>query len=224
MRRSWQASPLEPRESRLSAQRSFCASRLYAFFARSRLGVAMQASSQNQLAAYYMGIPVRRLVSLVWAIAAVIATIAGTFMGARDATGHERRFHRNQGAFRRDRWWLRFDPRDHPGLPPDLASLNRLSDYYFPAIKGVSAYIVMLVVLFIRPDGLIYANIQEEGLMQIVFKTSYDQDINLLSKTGEYIRVTLVVLFMLAGATLPGCLLPVRNSGCCLFMSSPALA
>ena len=41
---------------------------LYAFFARSRLGVAMQASSQNQLAAYYMGIPVRRLVSLVWAI------------------------------------------------------------------------------------------------------------------------------------------------------------
>ena len=34
--------------------------------------------------------------------------------------------------------------------------------------------------------------------MQIVFKTSYDQDINLLSRTGEYIRVTLVVLLMLA--------------------------
>jgi branched-chain amino acid transport system permease protein len=34
--------------------------------------------------------------------------------------------------------------------------------------------------------------------MQIVFKTSYDQDINLLRKTGEYIRVTLVVGLMLA--------------------------
>lgn len=34
--------------------------------------------------------------------------------------------------------------------------------------------------------------------MQIVFKTSYDQDINLLSRTGETIRVTLVVLLMLA--------------------------
>ena len=34
--------------------------------------------------------------------------------------------------------------------------------------------------------------------MQIIFKTSYDQDINLLSKTGEYIRVTLVVLLSLA--------------------------
>jgi branched-chain amino acid transport system permease protein len=33
--------------------------------------------------------------------------------------------------------------------------------------------------------------------MQIVFKTSYDQDINLLSKRGEYIRVTMVVLLML---------------------------
>ena len=27
--------------------------------------------------------------------------------------------------------------------------------YFFPAIKGVSAYIVMLVVLFVRPEGLI---------------------------------------------------------------------
>jgi branched-chain amino acid transport system permease protein len=34
--------------------------------------------------------------------------------------------------------------------------------------------------------------------MQIIFKTSYDQDINLLSKTGEYMRVTLVILLMLA--------------------------
>jgi branched-chain amino acid transport system permease protein len=33
--------------------------------------------------------------------------------------------------------------------------------------------------------------------MQIVFKTTYDQDINLLSKTGEYVRVSLVVLLML---------------------------
>ena len=31
----------------------------------SRIGVAMQASSQNQLAAYYMGIPVQRLNGLV---------------------------------------------------------------------------------------------------------------------------------------------------------------
>ena len=33
--------------------------------------------------------------------------------------------------------------------------------------------------------------------MQIIFKTSYDQDINILSKTGEYIRIAAVIIAML---------------------------
>jgi branched-subunit amino acid ABC-type transport system permease component len=43
---------------------------LYAFFTYTRIGIAMQATSQNQLAAYYMGIPVKAIFSLVWAISA----------------------------------------------------------------------------------------------------------------------------------------------------------
>ena len=50
------------------------------FFARTRLGVAMQAVSQNQLAAYFVGIPVGRIYSIVWALAAVIATVAGVLV------------------------------------------------------------------------------------------------------------------------------------------------
>ena len=34
--------------------------------------------------------------------------------------------------------------------------------------------------------------------MQIIFKTSYDQDIDILKKTGEWIRVSAVILLMLA--------------------------
>lgn len=34
--------------------------------------------------------------------------------------------------------------------------------------------------------------------MQIVFKTSYDQDINLLSKRAEYVRVSMAIILMLA--------------------------
>src|SRR3989475_4350326 len=49
---------------------------LYAFFTYTRVGVAMQAASQNQLAAYYMGIPVKRMFSLIWAISAGVAAIA----------------------------------------------------------------------------------------------------------------------------------------------------
>ena len=51
---------------------------LYFFFGRTRLGIAMQASSQNQLAAYYMGIPVKRINSLIWALAGAVATIAAS--------------------------------------------------------------------------------------------------------------------------------------------------
>ena len=53
---------------------------LYAFFTYTRIGIAMQATSQNQLAAYYMGIPVKTIFSLVWAISAGVATSAGILL------------------------------------------------------------------------------------------------------------------------------------------------
>lgn len=58
---------------------------LWAFFARTKLGVAMQAASQNQLAAYYMGIPVKRISSLIWAVAGASAAVAGTLFAAKGA-------------------------------------------------------------------------------------------------------------------------------------------
>jgi branched-chain amino acid transport system permease protein len=53
---------------------------LYLFFSKTRLGIAMQAASQNQLAAYYMGIPVRRVFSLIWAIAAGVSAVAAILL------------------------------------------------------------------------------------------------------------------------------------------------
>ena len=56
---------------------------LYAFFSRTKLGVAMQASSQNQLAAYYVGIPVRRIQGLTWALAGGTAAISGILFASK---------------------------------------------------------------------------------------------------------------------------------------------
>ena len=56
---------------------------MFFFFAKTKLGVAMQAASQNQMAAYYMGIPVKRINSLVWALSGIVAAIAGVLFASK---------------------------------------------------------------------------------------------------------------------------------------------
>ncbi len=134
---------------------------LYLFFSRTRYGIAMQAASQNQLAAYYMGIPVKRLVSITWAIGAMIAASAGAllapvtqvdtmigFLGIKALAGAI------VGGF--------------GSIPGALIGclligiIEPFADYFVPEVKGVSAYIVMLLVLFIRPQGLISQTFQKK--------------------------------------------------------------
>ncbi len=58
---------------------------LFLFFRKAKLGRAMQAASQNQLAAYYVGIPVKRVQSLVWALAGAVAAVAGILFASKGA-------------------------------------------------------------------------------------------------------------------------------------------
>lgn len=53
---------------------------IYAFLTRTALGVAIQAASQNQLAAYLSGIQVKRVTSLVWALAGAVAGVCGLLL------------------------------------------------------------------------------------------------------------------------------------------------
>ncbi|HPA88781.1 MAG TPA: branched-chain amino acid ABC transporter permease, partial [Quisquiliibacterium sp.] len=53
---------------------------LYLFFKNTRVGIAMQATSQNQLAANYVGIPVPRINMLIWAISAGVAAFAAVLL------------------------------------------------------------------------------------------------------------------------------------------------
>lgn len=56
---------------------------LYFFFGRTKIGLAMQAASQNQLAAYYMGIPVKRVQGFIWGLSGVVAGIAGILFATK---------------------------------------------------------------------------------------------------------------------------------------------
>lgn len=53
---------------------------LLALFRFSTLGVALQATSQNRLAAHYVGIPIQRLNGVAWCVAAMVAGVAGLLL------------------------------------------------------------------------------------------------------------------------------------------------
>lgn len=53
---------------------------LFQFLRRTSIGIAIQAASQNQLAAYLSGIRVKRLNSLVWALSGAMAAACGLLL------------------------------------------------------------------------------------------------------------------------------------------------
>ena len=127
---------------------------LYAMFRFTRLGIAMQAASQNQLAAYYMGIPVKRLNGLVWGLAALVAAIAGLLLAPITFV------YANMGFI-----GLKAFPAAVVGgfgsLPGAIVGgliigvVESLAGFYLPeGFKDTAAYIVVLVMLMVKPNGL----------------------------------------------------------------------
>jgi branched-chain amino acid transport system permease protein len=127
---------------------------LYAFFTRTRLGVAMQATSQNQLAAYYMGIPVKLVFSLIWAISAGVATIAGVLLAPISLIDA------NLG-FIGVKAFAAAVLGGFGSIPGALVGgltiglIEMFSGAYLPlGFKDVAAYAVLLIVLVVRPQGM----------------------------------------------------------------------
>lgn len=127
---------------------------LFTVFRYSKVGIAMQAASQNQLAAYYMGIPVKRLNSLVWGLAAAVAAVAGLLLAPITFV------HANMGFI-----GLKAFPAAVVGgfgsLPGAIVGgliigvVESLSGFYLPeGFKDIAAYIVVLVMLVVLPNGL----------------------------------------------------------------------
>ena len=126
---------------------------LYLFFKLTKTGMAMRATAQSQTAARLMGVSVKRIFSLTWAISAGIGGVAGVliapiiyldpnlgFIGVKAFAGAI------LGGFG-----------SIPGAIVGgmlLGVLENLSGYFFNAgIKQVSTYILLILVLVIRPSG-----------------------------------------------------------------------
>ena len=127
---------------------------LFLMFRYSKVGIAMQAASQNQLAAYYMGIPVRRVNSLVWGLSAAVAAFAGILLAPVTFV------HSNMGFI-----GLKAFPAAVVGgfgsVPGAIVGgliigvVESLAGRYLPeGFKDVAAYVVVLAVLLVRPSGI----------------------------------------------------------------------
>lgn len=127
---------------------------LYFFFRATRVGLAMQASSQNQLAAYYMGIPVRSINTLIWAIAAAVAALAAVLLAPITFV------HNNMGFI-----GIKAFPAAVVGgfgsIPGAFVGgliigwVEAFAGFYLPeGFKDVAAYVVVLLMLALKPNGL----------------------------------------------------------------------
>jgi len=127
---------------------------LYTFFTYTKLGVAMQASSQNQLASYYMGIPVKSVFSMIWGISAAVAAAAGILLAPTTLIDTSMGF-----------LGLKAFPAAVLGgfgsIPGAVVGgiiigiIETLAGFYLPpGFKNVAAFVVLLIVLVVRPQGL----------------------------------------------------------------------
>lgn len=128
---------------------------LFLFFRRTRLGVAMLAASQNQLAAYLNGVRVKQVNSLVWALAGATAAVAGVLLAPITLVDISLWFVTLKalaalvlGGFG-----------SVPGAIVGGLLIGLIEQYagvYMPqGTKDIVAYLVLIAVLIIRPRGLL---------------------------------------------------------------------
>jgi branched-chain amino acid transport system permease protein len=128
---------------------------LFAFFRYTRLGIAMQAASQNQLAAYLNGINVKRVNSLVWALAGISAAVAGVLLAPITLVDISL-------------WYVTLKALSaivlggFGSLPGAIVGglligvIEQFAGVYMPdGSKDIVAYLVLIAVLVLRPRGLL---------------------------------------------------------------------
>jgi branched-chain amino acid transport system permease protein len=135
---------------------------LLAFYRGTKYGLAMRATSLDQETSLAQGIPVGRMFGLSWAIGGALAAIAGTFVGS------------TTGGIGTDTWVIALKALPViilggldsiggaviAGLVIGLAEVlaatyvPQYADWLGPSFSIVVPYLVMLLVLLVRPYGL----------------------------------------------------------------------
>ncbi len=127
---------------------------LYVFFRYTKLGIAMRATQQNQNAAKIMGIRTERVFAFSWGLSSIIGTVAAMFFAARATL---------DPAFMMEPFLRAFAAAVLGGLTSIpgvllggeiLGLIENLFGYMWPQWKPIVAFVIIVLVLCIRPSGL----------------------------------------------------------------------
>lgn len=127
---------------------------LYVFFKYTKLGVAMRATQQNKHAAKIMGIRTERVFSIAWGFSSLIGAVAGMFFASRATL---------DPAFMMEPFLRAFAAAVLGGLMSIpgviiggglMGLIENFFGYYWPHWKPIVAFIVIILVLCLRPSGL----------------------------------------------------------------------
>jgi len=129
----------------------------FLFFKHSKVGIAMRAAADRQIVAFLMGINVKKIFSLSWAIAAATAGIAGILLANVMVMNLNLSFVAVKV----------FPAIILGGLDSIVGALiggliigvfetlvGGYLDLYLSGIKEISAYILLFIILIVRPYGL----------------------------------------------------------------------
>lgn len=135
---------------------------LYLLVQRTRLGLAMRATSENVMAAQTLGIPTRIVLSISWGVASALGVVAGVFLAP---------------ALLLDPFFM-LDPFLKGFAAAVLGGLNSLPGAVVGALilgvaeslagayltiqfKNTLAFVIIIVVLLVRPEGLLGKEFKE---------------------------------------------------------------
>lgn len=129
---------------------------LFAFFRFTRLGIAMQATMENPVAARLMGIPIKRIYALSWSLSHVIAALAGLLIAPLTFLHASMMQHALHFAFAAAvLGGIGSMPGALLGGVIIGVSSNLTGAYLSSQWKDVVPFLVMLAILIGRPHGLL---------------------------------------------------------------------
>lgn len=135
---------------------------LFLLVQKTRLGLAMRATSENLPAAQTLGIPTRRVLSLSWGLASLLGVLAGLFLAP---------------ALLLDPFFM-LEPFLKGFAAAVLGGLNSLpgaivgglllglaeslaGGYLTVAFKNTLAFLIIIIILLVRPEGLLGTEFKE---------------------------------------------------------------